>query len=37
LPLNIESPEMFPGLAIPMHFFSALFFFAVYPYFRSRS
>jgi hypothetical protein len=37
LPLNIESPEMFPGLAIPMHFFPALFFFAVYPYFRSRS
>ena len=36
LPLNIESPEMFPGLAIPMHFFPALFFFAVYPFFKNR-
>ena len=34
LPLDIESPEMFPGLAIPMHFFPALAFFAVKPFFE---
>lgn len=26
LPMEIESPELFPGLAIPMHFFPVLFF-----------
>jgi hypothetical protein len=34
LPLDVESPEMFPGLAIPMHFFPALAFFAVKPFFE---
>ncbi|HWZ23165.1 MAG TPA: hypothetical protein VNW06_10955 [Cytophagaceae bacterium] len=29
LPFEIESPELFPGLAIPMHFFPALSFLAV--------
>ena len=24
LPLDVEAPELFPGLAIPMHFFPAL-------------
>lgn len=33
LPLNIEFPEMFPGLAIPMHFFPALSFLALVPFF----
>lgn len=34
LPLTIESPEMFPGLAIPMHFFPALSFFTLTPFFK---
>jgi hypothetical protein len=33
LPLDIESPELFPGLAIPMHFFPALGFLAFTPFF----
>lgn len=33
LPLDVEFPEMFPGLAIPMHFFPALSFFALVPFF----
>ncbi len=36
LPLTIESPEMFAGLAIPMHFFPALAFFTVAPFFKSK-
>ncbi len=37
LPLDIELPEMFPGLAIPMHFFPAMIFFGLYPCFtKSR-
>ena len=34
LPMTIESPEMFPGLAIPMHFFPALSFFTIAPFFK---
>lgn len=34
LPLDMESPEMFPGLAIPMHFFPVLSFLTVYPFFN---
>lgn len=34
LPLEIESPELFPGLAIPMHFFPALSFMAFAPFFN---
>ncbi len=34
LPLNIESPELFPGLAVPMHFFPALAWFTLQPLFR---
>lgn len=34
LPLDIESPELFPGLVVPMHFFPALSFFAIAPFFR---
>ena len=33
LPLDIEFPEMFPGLAIPMHFFPAMIFFGLNPFF----
>jgi hypothetical protein len=36
LPLTMESPEMFPGLAIPMHFFPALAFFAISPFFKIK-
>jgi hypothetical protein len=35
-PLEIEFPELFPGLAVPMHFFPALAFFAVQPFFVKR-
>ncbi|MFK7756443.1 MAG: hypothetical protein AB8B53_05870 [Flavobacteriales bacterium] len=31
LPLEIESPELFPGLVIPMHFFPVLFWIALTP------
>ena len=37
LPLDVESPEMFPGLVIPMHFFPALAFFAIAPFFKQSS
>ena len=33
LPLDITSPELFPGLVIPMHFFPALAFFTLEPLF----
>ena len=33
LPLEVEFPEIFPGLAIPMHFFPAMIFFGLYPLF----
>ncbi len=33
LPLDAEFPEMFPGLAIPMHFFPAMIFFGLNPFF----
>lgn len=36
LPLTVESPEMFPGLAIPMHFFPALAFFTISPFFKIK-
>jgi H+/Cl- antiporter ClcA len=37
LPLNIETPELFPGLVIPMHFFPALAWFTLKPVFiRSK-
>lgn len=36
LPLDIESPELFPGLSVPMHFFPALAFFAIEPFFRQK-
>jgi len=33
LPLTIQSPELFPGLAVPMHFFPALAWFTIRPLF----
>jgi hypothetical protein len=37
LPLDIETPELFPGLVIPMHFFPALAYFALEPFFRKKN
>jgi hypothetical protein len=34
LPLNVENPELFPGLAVPMHFFPVISFLAVLPFFK---
>ena len=36
LPLEIEFPELFPGLAIPMHFFPVLAFLAIVPFFKTN-
>jgi len=33
LPLDIEAPELFPGMVIPMHFFPALAWFTLKPLF----
>ncbi len=33
LPLDIQNPELFPGLTIPMHFFPALAWFTIRPVF----
>jgi apolipoprotein N-acyltransferase len=33
LPLEVESPEMFPGMVIPMHFFPALSIMTILPFF----
>lgn len=35
LPLDVESPELFPGLAAPMHFFPALAWFTLKPLFTN--
>lgn len=34
LPFELESPELFPGLVIPMHFFPVLFWIAFNPAFK---
>jgi hypothetical protein len=34
LPLNIKNPELFPGLAVPMHFFPVLSWLTTMPLFR---
>lgn len=36
LPLDMESPELFAGLAVPMHFFPLLAFFSVLPFFTNK-
>lgn len=35
LPLDIKSPELFPGLVVPMHFLPALCFFCLAPFIRN--
>ena len=36
LPLDIKYPELFPGLAVPMHFFPALAWFTLKPLFSDN-
>lgn len=36
LPLNVEFPEMFPGLVVPMHFFVPMVFFGIRPFFFKK-
>lgn len=37
LPLEVEFPELFPGLVIPMHFFPAMIFFGIAPFFKEKA
>lgn len=37
VPLDIEFPELFPGLAVPMHFFPALAWFTLKPLFIQQT
>ncbi|MFK8165715.1 MAG: hypothetical protein AB8H12_24920 [Lewinella sp.] len=37
LPLDIEFPELFPGLVVPMHFFPALAFLTIHPFFSTNN
>jgi hypothetical protein len=34
LPLEVDFPELFPGLVIPMHFFPVMLFFGISPFFN---
>lgn len=34
LPLDTESPELFPGMIIPMHFFPVLSILTIFPFFK---
>lgn len=34
LPIDIESPELFPGMVIPMHFFPVLSIVTIFPFFK---
>ena len=36
LPLEIDFPELFPGLVIPMHFFPAMLIFGLEPFFLKK-
>jgi len=36
LPLDIKNPELFPGLVVPMHFFPALAFLCIVPFFKKK-
>ena len=36
LPLNVKSPELFPGLAVPMVFFPVVAWYTVDPFFRGE-
>lgn len=37
LPLEIESPEMFPGMVIPMHFFPVISLLTLYPFIKIKN
>src|SRR5581483_8251881 len=37
LPLTIETPELFPGMVIPMHFFPALGWYTLKPLFINQT
>lgn len=37
LPFDVEFPELFPGLVIPMHFLPALAFMALQPFFKEKN
>lgn len=37
LPLDVEFPELFPGLAVPMHFFPALAWYTLKPLFIQQT
>lgn len=37
LPLDIESPEMFPGMVIPMHFFPVLSILTIHPFIKNKN
>ena len=36
LPLDVQNPELFPGLTVPMHFFPALAWFTIDPLFKEN-
>lgn len=36
LPLDVEFPELFPGMVVPMHFFPVITFFGFEPFFKSK-
>jgi len=36
LPLELDFPELFPALAIPMHLFPAMIFFGLDPFFKAK-
>ncbi len=36
LPLDVEFPELFPGLVVPMHFFVPMIFFGLGPFFMKQ-
>lgn len=36
LPLEVDFPELFPGLVVPMHFFPVLAFLTVEPFFKQQ-
>jgi len=37
LPYEVEFPELFPGLVIPMHFFPIMFFLGIAPFFKRNN
>jgi hypothetical protein len=36
LPLEVEFPELFPGMVVPMHFFPVVAFFGLTPFFKKN-